>query len=136
MIQENAPSPDLGLIMAERRRYFTPSWFADLLSARLGLGDTFWIGNYGTALIFVPMGMLLVLPGRLVLPPAGATWLIALWFALVALFFLALTVAMLRLALRTPAAGGWRWLGVVLTASNAVSAALLAPLLAAGIPLG
>ena len=83
-MQDKDDFAKLTATLAERRRYFTLDWFRDLLGARLSLGDTFWIGTYGTALIYVPGTVLLVLLARIALPPAAAAALTGLAFALLA----------------------------------------------------
>lgn len=38
-----------------RKEIFRPKWFGRLLKGELSLGDTFWIGDFGVALVFVPI---------------------------------------------------------------------------------
>ena len=102
-------------IKAERARIFRPAWFADLLAGRLGLGDTFWIGNYGVALIFVP-AILLVNVLLVNFAPGVVGPVLAVLVGLVGLYKLALLRAVWITAGRTPEVGGWRWAGVAITA--------------------
>ncbi|MFI0396318.1 hypothetical protein [Paracoccus jiaweipingae] len=122
-----SPDPRFATLQSDRARYFTPRWFAELLSARLSLGDTFWIGNFGTALLIVPVTIiLLLLPQMVAIPPRAQTALLGLWLAVLCGFALFLLVAVTRVALRTPSVGGWRWAAVGVTALNTL--ALLASL--------
>jgi hypothetical protein len=102
--------------MSERRRYFTPAWFADLLAGRLSLGDTFWIGNFGTALVFVPAQVLLIVLAGLLLPAPWGMRLASIGAWALAAFHLALLRAVLKTALPRHDTGGWRWAGVAITA--------------------
>lgn len=114
-------NPEWRRIAEERRYIFTPAWFKDLLGARLSLGDTFWIGNIGTALIYVPGSFLLTVLGPLLLPlPLSLIFLGAVYVAL-ACFFVALSFAMFRVARATPTAGLWRWVGFGLTTLHALA---------------
>jgi len=44
-----------------RKEIFRPKWFGQLLRGELSLGDTFWIGNFGVALVFVPISFAVML---------------------------------------------------------------------------
>ena len=58
----NNPSPqELRAIHAARHRSFTPRWFAALFGGRLGVGETFWMGNLGVALVVVPVALVILL---------------------------------------------------------------------------
>ena len=114
---------------AERRRYFTPSWFADLLAGRLSLGDTFWIGNFGTSLFFVPANVVLMVLAGLFLPQSWTMRLPGLVVLAQTVFFFALLRAVWITALPRTDAGIWRWLGVAVTLFIAVSTAFFAYLL-------
>lgn len=50
---------ELDRILDQRARIFTPGWFRDLIAARLGFGDTFWLGGYGILLALVPLVVLI-----------------------------------------------------------------------------
>jgi hypothetical protein len=104
-----------------RHAYFTPAWFLRLLGGRLGLGDTFWIGNFGVLLIFVPgffaIFSILLMAGAnpSVIPIVGGLWCLGM-----AVFYALLTRAVFVAAIRSPQADPWRWIGVAVTAANAV----------------
>jgi len=115
-----------------RSTYFTPRWFADLLSARLSLGDTFWAGLFGTALFFVPAGFILFFMASLLFDPTVLSLLSGLFLAIMALFHMALTTAVFRTARRAPQVGAWRWVGVLLALINAVILALTAIMMLGG----
>lgn len=102
-------------IQAERRKYATLRWWRSVLAGRETLGETFWTGNYLSALVVVPLiVMLLVIPPLI---PLGAALL-----GLYGLFLLALTTAVAR---ASPKGGGWTWWklpAVLLTLLNAATA--------------
>lgn len=110
---------DTAAIAAERQRYFTPRWFMELLTARLSLGDTFWIGSYGTLLVIVPLGTALLLIAQWVLSPGQFRYVTNGTVTVMALYHAALLTAVVRTALRAPQVGGWRWLGVLIALFNA-----------------
>lgn len=105
--------------------YFTQRWFADLLGARLSLGDTFWAGLFGTALFFVPAGFVLTFIAAVVSGPAGQALVSGLFAAVMAVFHIMLATAVFRTARRTPHVGVWRWLGVVFAIANAAAITVL-----------
>lgn len=117
-----SPDPRFIELQSDRARYFTPRWFSDLLSARLSLGDTFWIGNYGTGLLFVPVTIILLLLSQM-LPISRETQdtLFHLWLAGLCIFATLLLVAVTRVAIRTPSVGGWRWAAILVTMLNLLS---------------
>lgn len=102
-------------IQAERRKYATLRWWRSVLAGLETLGETFWTGNYLSALVVVPLiVMLLVIPPLI---PLGAALL-----GLYGLFLLALTTAVAR---ASPKGGGWTWWklpAVLLTLLNAATA--------------
>lgn len=116
---------DTASIAAERKRYFTPRWFLDLLAARLSLGDTFWIGGFGTALVFAPFGFTLFLVAHWVLSPGQFRILMGGWITFLTLFHAALWTAIVRTAWRTPQVGGWRWVGVLVALFNVAAMATM-----------
>ncbi|MDW3117721.1 hypothetical protein [Roseovarius pacificus] len=116
---------DLAAVNAERRHYFKPRWFVDLLSARLSVGDTFWIGGYGTALIFVPVGFVMLLVARIFLSAPQVANMLGILITFMALFHVALLTAVFRTALHNPQVSAWRWVGVLITLANATTMALL-----------
>lgn len=93
--------------LAARRTYFTPAWFARLFGARLGMGDTFWIGHFGTQIALVPLGVAVALAVMLAAPSAMTTALFVI-VALEAALHLAVSQAVLRVALGTRGLLGWR----------------------------
>lgn len=100
-----------------RKELFRPKWFGQLLKGELSLGDTFWIGNFGVAFVFVPISfavmLLMTVFGISDQNQAIALSVIA---AFLAVYWAALTRAVFKTALRTPQVGGWRWIGVGYTA--------------------
>ena len=125
-MQEPHEFKDLTAVPTERRRYFRPAWFRDLLTAKLSLGDTFWIGNFGTALITVPAMMLFILLARVFLSVELAGLVSAAAMMAIALYYLALTGAVFRTALPRPEVGGWRWAVVAITLANAIGSLFIA----------
>ena len=115
---------DLTRSIAERRRIFTPHWFGDLLSGRLGLGDTFWIGNYGVALIIVPILVLVPLLTAIFLGPGAHRIVSLVLYGALTVYLVLLTRAVLRTARRVPEVGGWRFAGIAITVIQAALAAL------------
>ncbi|MCO6186553.1 hypothetical protein [Rhizobium sp. L1K21] len=110
----------------ERKQYFTPRWFGQLLSARLSLGDTFWIGNFGILLFVVPA--LVIAPILLHAVGIGeqvSGIILGLLLAAFAVYLFALLRAVFITAGQTPDAGVWRWVGVFITLLSALSVALL-----------
>lgn len=118
-----SPNVDFTKIEAERKRHFTPGWFADLLSARLTLGETFWMGMLGVTLVFTPALFVLgYIPSKLLEPPLGDLGFTGL-LVIAALYFAVLSVAVLRTARRTPQVGVWRWFGVAIILANTAALA-------------
>ncbi len=110
-------------------RLFTPGWFGDLLAARLGLGDTFWIGNFGTGLVLVPAHVVIVILLQIIgLGDLALARVTGVFMVLLTLYFIALLRAVFLCARRTPEVGGWRWIGVIYTAMNVLVCALVSGL--------
>lgn len=116
----------------DRRDIFRPAWFGRLLRAELPLGDTFWVGNIGVALVFVPMTVLVAVLASLVLSDRALDMVLAAMLVALCLYQVALTRAVRITARRTPEVGGWRWVGLVLTALGALSYAYYAWFYASG----
>lgn len=116
---------DLEQVIDQRREIFRPAWFKKLLAGKLGLGDTFWIGNFGIALVFVPI---LFLFATVLLAFASDDALLNLSLAIVSalmtIYYTLLVRAVFRAAKRTPEVGGWRWVGVGYTALQVIIAML------------
>ncbi|PIE09605.1 MAG: hypothetical protein CSA72_12020 [Rhodobacterales bacterium] len=115
---------ELDRIHAERHGYFTPKWFGRLMRGELSLGDTFWIGNYGVALVTVPAAFLIAMLAKIVSEQTYLTTMMVVAVAF-ALYHLALTRAVWITARRAPGRGGWRWVGLFITALNAALAIVL-----------
>lgn len=104
-------------ILEERRGHFKLQWFSDLLSARLGLSETFWLGSVGTSLLLViPGAMFVIWVGFTVFPESVVLSIYGVWLALAAFFNAVLVSAVFRAALRTPEVGLWRWSAVLVSA--------------------
>ena len=76
--------------------------------------------------MFVPATVLIAILAGLFLPQPGARLVVGAVLACLAVYFAVLALAVLKTALPRPEIGGWRWVGVALTASNAMMAAFLA----------
>ncbi|MFV0358343.1 hypothetical protein [Tropicimonas sp.] len=110
-----------------RRGIFSRDWFGQLYRGELSLGDTFWIGNFGTALVLAPA----IFAGYVALIVLGAgaavwPWFLGLTATAVFVHFAFLACAVFIAATQAPEAGGWRWAGVAITVANAAGAALFA----------
>ncbi|ETD81830.1 hypothetical protein ACTTAL_06150 [Rhodobacter capsulatus] len=105
----------LAALAVERAKIFTPGWFADLFGARLGFGDTFWLGLFGVMLFVVPAVVLL---GGLIYAqaPGGLRPFFRLVAGLYGLWTLGVLQALLRIGVR----GGYPVAGLVLTAGIAL----------------
>lgn len=98
---------------------FTPSWLRKLLRGERPTGETFWVGNYGTALFHQPvMALLLVLPISEAIPGTLA--------ALLVLYQLVLTRAVARSQPGVPTPLGWKIAGILVTVGHAALFAALA----------
>lgn len=92
----------------ESSRIFRPDWFRDLLAGRLSLGETFWAGNYGTALIHQPLvAFLTVLPVPRIIPAAVLIVLV--------IYQILLTRAMVLAQPKVPTPIGWKIVGTLVT---------------------
>lgn len=112
---------ELDRIQAERHGYFTPQWFGRLLRGDLSIGDTFWIGNYGVALVTIPASFLIALLTRIAGEPVYLWAMIAV-SALFALYHLALIRAVWITLRKAQRRSIWGYVGLVLTTANAVMA--------------
>ncbi|MDR0253163.1 MAG: hypothetical protein LBI75_08260, partial [Brucellaceae bacterium] len=74
---------------------------------------TFWLGYIGTALIFLPVTFILLILAQAFLSDAAFNIVVAVWFCLISLYYIALFMAVVRKALSTPEARGWRWAAVL-----------------------
>ncbi|MBD3804446.1 hypothetical protein BMG00_10955 [Thioclava marina] len=115
---QDMPQSELDAIQAERAKFFTPRWFGDLFAGRLSPGDTFWVGNYGPAMVVVPALVLIALftamasPGHLG-PLFGGTAILA------GLYRIAVLIGLFRSVARTPGPKGWRIFGLLWTVFEA-----------------
>jgi hypothetical protein len=92
-------------------KIFTPAWFSALLRGALPTGETFWAGNYGTALFHQPLvALLVVLPIPRLIP--------ALFWAALTLYQLALTSAVIRSRPGVPTPLGWKLAGIAVTLAH------------------
>ncbi|WP_294220733.1 hypothetical protein [uncultured Shimia sp.] len=99
-------------------RLFTPEWLRALLRGERTTGETFWVGNYGTALFHQPlMALLLVLPINAVIPGALTSLLVVYQFTL--------TIAVWRSTPGVPTPIGWKIAGVLLTLGHTALFAVL-----------
>ena len=107
----------LETLAVERARIFTPGWFGDLVSGRLGFGDTFWLGLFGVLLFVVPA---VVLFAGLIY--ALATPATMLFLRLVAGLYGLWAALVLRALWRKGGRGGWPIAGLATTAVIAAGA--------------
>lgn len=112
-------------IEAERAKIFTAPWFRDLVAGRLGLGDTFWIGNYGVLLGVVPLVVLIsgLLYAQL---PDLLTPFLRLFAAALGLWRLVTLRALARARTRLAARGAWPIVGLIWTLGEAIIAVVYA----------
>ncbi|MDV4145996.1 MULTISPECIES: hypothetical protein [Shimia] len=104
---------------ANKPKIFTPAWFSALLKGALPTGETFWAGNYGTAMFHQPfVAILVVLPIPRLIP--------ALFWAALTLYQLALTSAVIRSKPGVPTPLGWKLAGIAITLAHGALFASLA----------
>ena len=106
----------LEALAVERAKIFTPGWFADLFGARLGFGDTFWLGLFGVLLFVVPA---VVLIGGVLYAQAAAA--LMPFFRITAGLYGLWTLGVLQALLRIGAHGGYPMVGLVVTAGIALA---------------
>jgi hypothetical protein len=110
----NPTETELETIAETRARYFTPRWFFDLFAARLGFGDTFWIGNLGTLIFIVPLAVLGSMFAAII-----SEQLLEVFYksvaGLLAVYRLGVAQAVLRTGVKSAAPLGWRITGIALT---------------------
>lgn len=112
---------ELAELAKERAKIFSPQWFANLFGARLGFGDTFWLGNYGMLLFFVPV--LVLISGVLYAQSAGAMMsFMRVFAASMGVWRLGILQALVRIGPRGP----WPIAGVLWTAGEALTAFITA----------
>lgn len=104
-------------LVEERAKIFTPGWFADLFGARLGFGDTFWLGNFAILLFVVPLVVLVA--GVLYAQSAPAMMV----FLRIAAGLWGLWLGVIGWVLwRVGPRGGWPVTGLVVTLASALYA--------------
>lgn len=102
-----------------RLTLFTLNWLRAVLRGERPTGETFWVGNYGTALFHQPLlALLLVLPVSEAIPGTLATLLV--------LYQLALTRGVARSQPGVPTPLGWKIAGILVTFGHAALFAALA----------
>lgn len=115
-------SPDqLEKIQSERAKIFSRPWFADLLSGRLGFGDTFWLGNYGVLLFVVPV-VVLISGLFYAQAPDGLMPFLRIVGGAMGLWRVCVLRALLITRGRTEARGVWPIIGLLWTLGEAVTA--------------
>lgn len=116
------PTPEqISQIQSDRAKIFSSGWFADLLSGRLGFGDTFWLGNYGVLLFVVPAVVLI--SGLLYAQaPGGLLPFLRIVGGAMGLWRVCILRALLTVRRRTGARGAWPVVGLLWTLGEAVSA--------------
>ena len=93
-------------------RLFTLKWLSALLRGERTTGETFWVGNYGTALFHQPlMALLLVLPISALIPGALTSLLVVYQFTL--------ATAVWRSTPGVPTPIGWKIAGILITFGHA-----------------
>lgn len=112
------PSPqELRAIHAQRARTFTPRWFAALFGGRLGVGETFWMGNLGVAMVVVPVALLILM----LLLKSDATGAAGMFtselFLGLGLYRAALLRGLWKSFRASPLKDGWGWTGLAATAA-------------------
>lgn len=105
----------LEALAAERAKIFTLGWFANLFGARLGFGDTFWLGLFGVMLFVVPA---VVLIGGLLYAEAPGAMMP--FFRLAAGLYTVWTLGVLQALVRLGARGGYPIAGLIVTAGIAL----------------
>jgi len=109
-------------IWQQRNEIFRPQWFACLFGAKLGLGDTFWIGHFGLQLMMVPFGLVLYVIAYVVNQDRAEA--VFYPFSILQLILsIAVFQAVVRVAWRMRQAGKWPWLAILFSGLNVVTAA-------------
>lgn len=116
----DTPQSELDAITAERARIFSRKWFADLMSGRLGAGDTFWLGNYGIGLAIVPAVVLLAAILAAAAPQAMAP-VLAVLAAVAGIYRMALLRAFLIVTRRQDGPRGWFRAGAAIIAIDGLA---------------
>lgn len=114
-------------IAEERQEIFKLDWFKRLLRGELSLGDTFWIGNFGVALVFVPAAFVVTFVLNLIgFNNFLQTKCLGLMLLALAIYYAFLTRAVFLTAQKTPQVGAWRWVGFLYTVLNCINLVVFA----------
>ena len=98
----------------------SPRWLKALWAGRFSFGDTFFVGMFGPAFVFVPVGVvvagfLAVVAADLMMPA------ILLMTVIYALYFSATLPVVVKTGLAAKSVGGWRWFGIFLAVVATIS---------------
>ena len=118
---------EYGDLVFGREAYLRPQWLKALLSGKLGAGDTFWVGNVGIALIYMPALIFFAIFLPLIAGAtagAGAADVTSHWVSIAGRFILfcyliTLAFALFKSTRRRTDLGVLGWLGVALTLLHA-----------------
>ena len=120
----------------EKLPYFWPKWFKALLLGRLSFGDTFWAGLFGSALIFVPFGVIVAMMVSVIAPGALDPVLIVIT-GFYTVYLSLLTRVVFITGWKSKDTGGWRWFGMFyVVAQTALQYGILWELIVNGSDLG
>ena len=98
-------------------RFFSGRWLRQLWAGQFSFGDTFFVGLFGPAFVFVPAGV--VIAGFLAaVAPSTMAAAIAAMTVLYALYFSATLSAIFKTGLVAKDIGGWRWFGIFLAVAS------------------
>ena len=93
--------------------FFSAGWLRQLWAGQFSFGDTFFVGMFGPAFVFVPVGV--VVAGFLAAAvPGRMEAAIAVMTVLYALYFSATLPAVIKTGIAAKSVGGWRWFGILL----------------------
>ena len=94
-------------------RFMSPRWLKALWAGRFSFGDTFFVGMFGPAFVFVPVGV--VIAGFLaVVAPDTMMPAIVGMTVIYALYFTTTLPAVVKTGMAAKDVGGWRWFGILL----------------------
>ncbi|NOR64199.1 MAG: hypothetical protein GQ535_17155 [Rhodobacteraceae bacterium] len=100
--------------------FMSVGWLKQLWAGRFSFGDTFFVGMFGPAFVFIPVGVVIagflaaVAPGTMGVAIAGMTVLYALYFS-------ATLPAVFKTGLVANDIGGWRWFGILLAVASTLA---------------
>ena len=97
--------------------FFTVAWLRQLWAGQFSFGDTFFVGLFGPAFVFIPVGV--VIAGFLAAAvPGTMETAIAAMAVMYALYFSATLPAVFKTGLVANDIGGWRWFGIFLAVAS------------------